>query len=554
MQKRIKLILFVLLFALLWLPFVQELTRFYKENELKGAYIKPPKPVFSIDSIKTLTFQKQFEDYENNNFGFRPFLVRAKNSFDYLLFKELSLEDNVAGKDDFIFSRSSVERTLGISYNGKEKNEYSVSRILNMSQGLDKKGCKLLVVLAPSKESIIPEYLPEQYKNKQKVNTDYNDLATGIKKAEIPLVDLCAYFKQMKDTFAYGLFTKTGFHWSAYSSSFAQDHLLSSIEDLLGKPMPFYTRTGVEWSDTARDSDADFEDPLNLLFSLGQKKYVYPKLQMVPSSLSNYRPKVIIIGDSFFWQIKNQKILANVFSEDSKYWYYFANNSFPLGDVPGVPLKDLNIINELETADLVILFGSLGTTNLFPFGVADYYYDHAETFDIIHELKSVMSWDTKWNRALREKAGKASKGFTEVQDQEAKNIALEKKEFQLLAFNNKFVCADGSKNDIIVANRTQASLWETFTLYNLNDRVAILSYDNKLFSSELDKKGEIAARRTKILSWETFTMISLDNGFVAFKADNGKYLSVDPESLQLIANGTSVGGPQKFKIIYKTSN
>ena len=86
MKKRIKMILFILLFVILWLPFIQEQTKYFKEATLKGAFVTPVMPGFSLDSLKSLEFQEEFEHYENYNFGFRGLMVKIKNSFNYLFF------------------------------------------------------------------------------------------------------------------------------------------------------------------------------------------------------------------------------------------------------------------------------------------------------------------------------------------------------------------------------------------------------------------------------------------------------------------------------------
>src|ERR1700752_5163230 len=268
MQQRLKMILFIFLFALLWFPFIQEQTKIFKEPELTGVFIKPNKPGFSIDSLNKLTFQKQFEDYLNYNFGFKGLLIKIKNSVNYILFKELSVEDNFAGKDNFIFSVGSTERTLGIRYNGKDQNNATLKKIKFLKDGVKNHGGEIICLLLPSKEMILPDYLPRAYVGRNKNQTDYNDFIEGYKKYNISTIDYCAYFKQLEKTSLCSLYTKTGVHWSLYGASIAQDTLVSYIEHVIGKPIPRYRRIGVELSDTARESDNDFEAPLNLLFGL----------------------------------------------------------------------------------------------------------------------------------------------------------------------------------------------------------------------------------------------------------------------------------------------
>jgi hypothetical protein len=271
----------------------------------------------------------------------------------------------------------------------------------------------------------------------------------------------------------------------------------------------------VEWSDTARYSDADFEDVMNLFFSLQQDRYVYPKIEMVQASLTNHRPKVIIIGDSFFWQIKGLKDLMYIFSEDSKYWYYF-KKSFPLSDEAGSDMKFLDVVQELQSADFVILLGSMGTLGEFPFGVTDYFQDNISNNDIIQG-----------------NGGKQLK-------------------FNLKAANGKYISEDETQGNILIANRDSAAEWETFYFLNLRDKnCAIRSSENKYVSAELSKSNEITATRDKIADWETFAMVKIDSTHVAFKAANGKYLSLDKTTLQIFARGDVIGKDETFEMIEK---
>ncbi|HEX7414489.1 MAG TPA: hypothetical protein VF411_10645 [Bacteroidia bacterium] len=549
MQRRLKLILFVFLFALLWLPFFQEQTKYFKEPILKGAFIKPVKPNFSIDSLNELKFQKQFEDYENYNFGFRGLMVKIRNSLNYILFKELSCIDNIAGKSNFIFSVGSTERTLGIRYNSKEQNNSTIEKINFLKEGLESHGGKLICLLVPSKETIYPDFLPAPYRGNYKSQTDYADFIEGYKKYNISVIDYCEYFKQLKNTTRYPLYTTTGVHWSLYGASVAQDTLVNYIEKIVGKAIPKYKRDGVELSDTARESDNDFEAPLNLLFGLGQPQYIYPKLQMIESTRKNYRPKVIIIGDSFFWQIKNHRMLMNIFTEDSKFWYYFAMNSCPIGDAAGCPLKDINIMKELETADIVLLISNISTLDRFPFGVTDYYYNNVAPPEILESVCQNIKGSSAWMANLNNKTSTTNLSIDEKVTAEAKRICRNKKNFTLKAANDKYICAGGAEDKILFANRDAGSDWETFSaLFLENDKVAIYSYKNKFLSSELSNKAEIVSNKIGIDTWEMFTIIRLDNDFVAFKASNGKYFSLDEKSLQIFATGSYIGKNEKFKL------
>ena len=549
-MKRLKYFLFIVLMLLLWLPMVQQYTRYFTESKLKGAYTAPSKPVFSIDSLKTFQYQKHVEDYLNYNFGFRGALVKMKNSLDYLLWKEISLIDNIEGKDGYIFSKGSVYSSIGVFYNGREKNKKTIERINFLKEGLEKHGKHLLVVMAPSKECVLTGNIPTFFHDQFKSRNDFMDLAEGYKKYKIPFINFCSYFRKINDTSRFPLFTKTGLHWSAYGASVAHDSLINFVSGYFEKPLPTYSREGVEWSDTARWSDNDFEGPLNFFFRLDHSRYVYPKLKLLESSKNNFRPKVIVIGDSFFWQLKDQKMMKDIFSEDSKFWYYFGTTSFPIGDVAGVPINKIDIIQELQTADLVILMGSMGTMNAFPFGVTDYFYDNISNPEIFAGIKEYIRYKPDWFEKLSKAAVLQKKPVDELIELEAKRILRDKSSFSLKAKNGKFVCADAGRENIVVADKDLASTWEVFSYLKLDQNtIVITSFRDKFFSAELNSKGEIIATRNRIGAWEILTKTELDNNFVAFKSTNGKYLSFDEKSKRIFANGNSIGENEKFKLI-----
>jgi len=551
-MARSKNIIFILLMLILWLPLIQQLTGWAKEPSLHGAFTIPEKPVFSIDSLKTFSYQKKVEDYLNNTFGFRGLFVKIKNSWEYLLFTQINVEDQVEGKNGYIFSRSSIEKMIGKWYNGRGRNEQIIANINYLKEGVESRGGHFLTIFAPSKESVLPQFLPEKYANIHADSSDYEDFIALYKKYNIPCLDFKEYFNKIKDTVTHPLFTTTGFHWSSYAAAIAQDTLLSYMQHSLPDPMPKFTRTELVWSDTARDSEADFEEPMNLLFSLNQPKYVYPTFKMVPSTIKNKRPKVIIIGDSFFWQLKNLKMMQYVFSEDSKYWYYFARYSFPLADVPGVALAELNIMDELQTADYVILVGSFGTTVDFPFGITKYYREH-ETVDR-GEFEGIRQYIKNEEELMIKLTAAAEKGKSpdQVAGEEAKRIFKNKIAFNLRASNGKFVCADAGRKDIITADKEAASSWELFSGYKLSDnKIAIASFRNKFLSAELHGKTEITANRDNVAAWEVFEIVYKDPTHVAFKAANGKFLRVDESLKQVFANAETIENAETFELIQK---
>ena len=130
-----------------------------------------------------------------------------------------------------------------------------------------------------------------------------------------------------------------------------------------------------------------------------------------------------------------------------------------------------------------------------------------------------------------------------------KNV-VSSNQVHLRAFNNKYVCADESLENLVYVNRNDASVWETFTLIRFeNNACALRAHSDLYLSAELGNQSEIAATSEEVGSRETFSIYQLDSSMVAFKATNGKYLGVDEVSHQLFAKSDSISRREKFRLI-----
>lgn len=173
------------------------------------------------------------------------------------------------------------------------------------------------------------------------------------------------------------------------------------------------------------------------------------------------------------------------------------------------------------------------------------------------KLKPIDDFDKylDWMDMGKATQGGKDKALSEKENFQNKSVVSEIKNYknmQLKAANNKFLCADKTINDIIIANRDNAFQWETFSLIPIEgDKYAIRAYDNRFLCAELNKLNIITATRTSIGAWETFTMVKTDDNFVTFKAVNGMYLSVDEKTLQIFAKNNSIGKWEKFEMINK---
>ncbi|HKU74830.1 MAG TPA: hypothetical protein VJR02_13040 [Pyrinomonadaceae bacterium] len=107
----------------------------------------------------------------------------------------------------------------------------------------------------------------------------------------------------------------------------------------------------------------------------------------------------------------------------------------------------------------------------------------------------------------------------------------------LIAFNRKYVAAEGGGGRELVANRDARGPWESFNVVYLgNDRVALRA-SNGQYVSATGPNGTLLANRDCIGPTETFLLIRGRENRIALKASNGKFVCAEGGGgRELIAN------------------
>lgn len=128
----------------------------------------------------------------------------------------------------------------------------------------------------------------------------------------------------------------------------------------------------------------------------------------------------------------------------------------------------------------------------------------------------------------------------------------DQKEFNvtLLAFQDKFVCADTSKGSMLIAHKKELEDPCTFKLIFMDStHVFLKSAENKFVSLAGENKMFLYANTDSIERAEHFVIYLRENGYFGFKASNGSFLCSDQKlEGKLIANRTYIGDWEKFKI------
>lgn len=364
MNSRTQAILFALTALLLFAFAIQQQTGLFKFKELNGVVDSSPKPEWTWHNFVNGGLQDSTEAYLQQNFGFREPLTRFYNQTEWALFRYSQVAEDqriVITDDNWIFEPWTVEEYYQShayqfakdSLEMAEKLEAEAQRILKLQQLLEPYHTRLFVAMLPGKELVCGEHMPKntEYFMEKKI-TAYDFYRTRFKELDVNHIDLGEWFVQMKDTVNYPLFPQTGTHWSNLAAIYATDTLIRYMEHLSDSNMVNIITSDI-FQRTLKP-DADLESLMNLIWPI-QKRPNMLATATYDFDTTAWRPRLITVGDSFYWNILNFTPVWDVF-ESVPYWYYFSTAYFDDDDLKVThKISDLDVLQEVIDADFVML-------------------------------------------------------------------------------------------------------------------------------------------------------------------------------------------------------
>lgn len=398
-MQKFKKILFGFVLVLMFVPFLQYNFDFIKIKKLEGAFLLSERPKTN-EFTWTTWFNEKFQNYFNkgieDNIGFRSFLVRMNNQFNYWLFRTTDNKNMVIGKDDHLYEEGYILAYTGANFVGEEFLNKRIDKLKYVQDYLKKeKNIDMILVFEPGKASFDNEYIPKRYKKKSISNYEY--CSKRCNEIGVKNIDLNRYFLQLKNTSKYPLYPKYSVHWSSFGMTLGMDTIVKYIEGVRNIDMPDLIWNKIRVTDSAKDADFDAESTLNLLTSFPNLRLGYPLLRFGTSE-GKHRPMVLTVADSYYWSVYNSKIPKNLFANE-KFWYY-GRTIYP--DIFGSAAKYVtdSIFNEdVEKQEVIlIMITEMNLYNAF-WGFTDKLYEKYfpqapkdEEYDCIGRIISDDYW------------------------------------------------------------------------------------------------------------------------------------------------------------------
>lgn len=294
----------------------------YSISPLGGYYEKEEKPRLTLNSFVNLAYQTKFETHLKQEAFLYPLAVRTSNQCKYELFGELR-PGIVEGDDGYLFESLYIESLQGDNFVGQDSVDQLAIRLKQITDSLQvESGKQVLVALAINKAFLHQDKLPSDAEIIDKTSTNYKSYLNAFDRLDIPYIDFNAYFSESMKTSAHQLTTKNGVHWSKYGALIAADSINRAIGGLLNKELNSISFDSLIVTNTPAIEDIDIAASLNLLHTPSPEKYTYVQEYLSVDS-AKYKPKVLLIGDSFAWTIFNQYVPHEYWHAESNFLYYY---------------------------------------------------------------------------------------------------------------------------------------------------------------------------------------------------------------------------------------
>lgn len=350
----------VLGFALfLALPLFQMATGVPADYALAGVETAAAPPAWSLAAWWNGTLQAEFDAWIGRRIGLRGMLVRTANQFNYSLFGELPRGGGTAvvlGRAGYLYEQAYVD-----AYRKKGKRSADELRaksvaVRRLQDRLAADGIAFLLVIAPSKAEIYPEFLPPEadVAGRSQRRSNYENLVGFLRRDGVNLVDAHAWFREWKNEPGMPpLFTKGGTHWNHYGAAKVVGLIAARLRELTGKDLPVLRVVGSVTNRTIVDSDNDLGELVNIW--RGQAlagPQVHPVIEKQEGS---YLPDVLFVGDSFVFTLTNLMDREQLYRRRDTFYYFKRRFAHPAAvDVP-LDKSQLDLLGEVRGRDAVVI-------------------------------------------------------------------------------------------------------------------------------------------------------------------------------------------------------
>ena len=304
-MKKISRIIYrrILVIAIMMLMVLPMLGIYNSTFSLRERVTLPTEPSKFWNGLVKHEWQSYVEQYFLIQMGStRAFLILLHNEIKLHLFPNRPNDDYIWTSELGFYPVDSIKRLNGdiLGYDAINQHyQIAAGRLRILQEMLSHQGLSLIVVLAPPKARVYPEYIapylisPPESIMRQAIS--YGDV---LKKYGVNVLDIGHMFFEKKAASPWPFFTTTSFHWSYWAACGVTNEIMNKAQELTGKYFFKIRCSNVDYG-KSKWADTDIASILNVFSTETQiGNAPFPKISPQNNSLNQHR-KILIIGDSF---------------------------------------------------------------------------------------------------------------------------------------------------------------------------------------------------------------------------------------------------------------
>lgn len=219
----------------LFLPMAKNMFHISGNPHLQEKRKLAQKNGFRIESLAE--YLRRYTGYYNDNFAFRDFLIYTGNLLKLKLFGVSPVPKVIVGKEGWLFQARKNKEPGDAGYfpsiqpfTASELEEWR-KKLEQRHQWLARRGIYYLLILAPDKSSIYPEFLPDSLRPFYR-NSRLDQLVDYLEKhSTIPVLDLKKALLAAKKKSV--IYYKTDSHWNEYGACIAYGEIIKHLASVL---------------------------------------------------------------------------------------------------------------------------------------------------------------------------------------------------------------------------------------------------------------------------------------------------------------------------------
>lgn len=214
---------------LLFLPLAQQLFGIFNIRPVEELRRKNAFPEINVKSLISGDFMKKFDLYYNDTFGFRDLLIRLNNNISYHLFKTSDNQQVIIGKNGWFYYSETLNDYRHIPTITPGQAKQIVEKLAEFQQALQDNNINFVFFIAPNKNTIYPEHMPENIPVELKAS-NYQILRQAIKNdGRVNYLEFTEDLKRGRDNNI--IYRKRDTHWNEESAVIVANKLLRYMSD-----------------------------------------------------------------------------------------------------------------------------------------------------------------------------------------------------------------------------------------------------------------------------------------------------------------------------------